>query len=216
MKASTSKLQKHVYCSANITPKMHDVFVSFVLSQKNVAEYIIYLTSPGGSPWAGFNLYSFVKSRPEETTVYNMGNVDSAAVQFFLGFKRRFAVSNSSFMVHPTTFSKDPLPQFYSLFDARKAAHEIDSIETKTVSIILAETAGRGGEELTATAVREAMFHTTVIPAEQALRQGIIDAIEQPILPESDVLYLTETYLASLPSGPQPPPSSPPPSGSTR
>jgi ATP-dependent protease ClpP protease subunit len=91
---------------------MHDVFVSYVLSQRNVEEYIVYLTSPGGSPWAGFNLYSFMKARPEKTTIYNMGNVDSAAVQFFLGFKHRFAVPSATFMVHPTTFSKDPLPQF--------------------------------------------------------------------------------------------------------
>lgn len=202
-------MQKHIYCSANITPKMHDVFVSFVLSQKGVTEYYVYLTSPGGSPWAGFNLHSFIKSRPEKTTVYNMGNVDSAAVQFFLGFRHRFAVPNSTFMIHPTTFSKDVLPQFYSLFDARKAVHEIDSIETKTVNIILAETAGRGSEVLTADDVRSAMFQTTVVPAERALQVGFIDTIEQPTLPESDVLYLTESYLASLPSGPQPPPSSP-------
>ena len=103
-------MQKHIYCSANITPKIHDVFVAFVLNQINISEYVIYLTSPGGSPWAGFNLYSFIKSRPEKTTVYNMGNVDSAAVQFFLGFKHRFTVPNCTFMIYPTTFSKDALP----------------------------------------------------------------------------------------------------------
>jgi ATP-dependent Clp protease, protease subunit len=203
-------VQKHVYCSANITPKMHDVFVQFVLSQKGVSEYVIYLSTPGGSPWAGFNLYSFMKSRPEKTTVYNMGNVDSAAVQFFLGFKERFAIPNSTFMIHPTTFSKDVLPQFYSLFDARKAVHEIDSIETRTVNIILAETAARRTEELTVESVRNAMFQTTIIPAEKALSFGIIEAIKEPVLPDSDVLYLTESYLASLPTGPQPPPSSSP------
>ncbi len=203
-------MRKHVYCSANITPKMHDVFVSFILSQRNVEEYVVYLTSPGGSPWAGFNLYSFMKARPEKTTVYNMGNVDSAAVQFFLGFKQRFAVPSATFMVHPTTFSKDPLPQFYSLFDARKNVHELDSIETKAVNIIVSETIGRGSEQLSADDVRGAMFQTTIVPADRALFVGIVDAIEQPTLPDTDVIYLTESYLASLPSGPQPPPSSPP------
>jgi ATP-dependent protease ClpP protease subunit len=133
-------------------------------------------------PHRPLNLHSFIKSRSEKTTVYNMGNVDSAALQFFLGFRHRFAVPNSTFMIHPTTFSKDVLPQFYSLFDARKAVHEIDSIETKTVNIILAETAGRASEVLTADDVRSAMFQTTVVPAERALQVGFIDAIEQPTL----------------------------------
>jgi len=203
-------LQKHIYCSANITPKMHDVFVAFVLAQRGVTEYVVYLTSPGGIAWAGFNLYSFIKSRPERTTVYNVGTVDSAALQFFLGFKRRLSVPIGTFMIHPTTFSKDGLPQFYSLFDARKASHELDSIETKTVNIILAETAGKGAEELNADGVRNAMFQTTIVPADRALHVGIIDAIEEPVLPAADVLYITESYLASLPTGPQPAPVSPP------
>jgi integration host factor subunit beta len=88
--------------------------------------------------------------------------------------------------------------------------HELDSIETKTVDIIVAETVGRGTKQLSADDVRSEMFQTTIVPADRALLVGFIDAIEQPILPKSDVLYLTESYLASLPSGPQPPPSSPP------
>ena len=69
--------------------------------------------------------------------------------------------------------------------------HEIDSIETKTVNIILNETKGRGTEELTAEEIRHAMFQTTIVPTERALQVGFVDAIEQPTLPESDVLYFT-------------------------
>ena len=181
---------------------MHDVFVSFILSQNDITEYVIYLTSIGGVPFVGFNLYSFIKSRPEETTVYNMGNVDSAAVQFFLGFKKRFSTPTGTFMVHQTTFSKDFLPQNYSQFDVQKALNELVSIELKTAQIILAETTARAQTPLTIDQVRAAIFQTTIVGAPQALSYGIIDAIVEPVLPSSDVLYLTETYLAQIPVTP--------------
>jgi len=192
-------MQKHIYCSAAITPKMHDVFISFILSQNDVTEYVIYLTSPGGFPFVGFNLYSFIKARPEETTVYNMGNVDSAAVQFFLGFKKRYSTPTGTFMVHQTTFSKDFLPQNYSRFDVQKALNELASIESKTEQIILAETTARAQTPLTVEQIRAAIFQTTIVRAPEALSHGIIDAIVEPVLPSNDVLYLTETYLAQIP-----------------
>ena len=204
-------MQKHIYCSAAMTPKLHDIFVSFILSQGDVEEYIIYLTSVGGVPIVGFNLYSFIKARPEKTTIYNMGNVDSAAVQFFLGFKKRLSTPTGTFMVHQTTFSKDFLPQNYSRFDVQKALNELTSLEVKTEQIILAETTTRAQTPFTIDQVRAAIFQTTVIQAPEALSRGIIDAIVEPVFPTSDVLYLTETYLAQIPMTPPvaAPPSAP-------
>lgn len=191
-------MQKHIYCSANITAKMHDVFVSYILSQTNVTEYVLYLTSPGGNPAVGFNLYAFMKARSEKTTVYNMSNVDSAAVQFFLGFEHRYGTPNCTFMVHPTTFSKDFLPQQYSAFDARMALNQIDSIEKKTVDIIVSETSKKASTVLTPEQIQSAMFQTTIVDAQNALKYGIIEKILDPVLPASDVLYLTENYLEKL------------------
>lgn len=195
---STQKTSKHIYCSTGMTQKMHDVFVGFVLSQQDVSEYVVYLASSGGNPLIGFNLYSFMKARPEETTVFNMSSVDSAAVQFFLGFKNRHSAPIGTFMVHPTTFSRDVLPQHYNQFDARRALNELESVELKTEKIILTETIDRAKTPLTEQQVKGAMFQTTVLRADQALDFGIIDSIVEPILPSSDVLYLTDASLASM------------------
>ena len=105
-------------------------------------------------------------------------------------------------MVHQTTFSKDFLPQNYSQFDVQKALNELVSIELKTAQIILAETTARALTPLTIDQVRAAIFQTTIVGAPQALSYGIIDAIVEPVLPSSDVLYLTETYLAQIPVTP--------------
>lgn len=65
-----------------MTPQFHDVFVQFILSQSDMTELELYLTTPGGNPFTGFNLYGFIKSLQVETTGYNIGTVDSAGVQF--------------------------------------------------------------------------------------------------------------------------------------
>jgi ATP-dependent protease ClpP protease subunit len=182
-----------------MTPKMHDVFIQFVLSQKDVTEYIVYLTSLGGTPFVGFNLYSFMKSRPEHTTVYNMANVDSAALQFFLGFKKRLSTPFGTFMIHPTTSTRDVLPQQYSQFDVQKALQQLEATEAKTAQIIVTETSARAQTPLTTDHVRQSMLASRVIGAAEARTLGIIDGIAEPMFPPSDVFYLTETYLAHIP-----------------
>ncbi|HEY5865041.1 MAG TPA: hypothetical protein VI542_05740, partial [Candidatus Tectomicrobia bacterium] len=83
--------------------------------------------------------------------------------------------------------------------------------EVKTEQIILAETTTRAQTPFTIDQVRAAIFQTTVIQAPEALSRGIIDAIVEPVFPPSDVLYLTETYLAQIPVTPSvvAPPSAP-------
>lgn len=191
-------MKKHVYCSTGITPQFHDIFVQFILGQQDMTELELYLTTPGGNPFTGFNLYSFIKSLQIETTVYNIGTVDSAGVQFFLGFKNRFAVENATFMVHQVKFARDILPPMYTRFDLLTALREIESVENKTEQVILKETVGRARDPLTLDAVRSAIFQTTVSNAQTALEHGVIDAIRQPAIPKEDVLYVTEDYLALL------------------
>lgn len=202
-------LKAHIYCSAGITPQFHDVFVRFVLNQPKLEALEVYLSSGGGNPFIGFNLYGFLKSRIEKTTVYNMGNVDSAAVQFFLGFQTRYAVPHSTFLMHPTTYQRDILPASFTQADARRVIHELGSIELKTEQIMLEETAGRGSEELTPDMVRTAVEQTTVVTAENALRFGIIDGVKRPEIPKEGVMWITEEFLGLLRNQPpqQPPPT---------
>ncbi len=191
-------MKAHIYCSAAITTQFHDVFVRFVLTQPKLEELEVYLSSGGGSPLVGFNLYGFLKSRTEKTTVYNMGNVDSAAVQFFLGFQARFAVPHATFLMHPTTYPRDVLPATFTQADARRVSHELESTELKTEQIVSEETAGRGAEALTREQVRAAVQQTTVVTAENAQRFGIVDAVRRPEIPKEGVMWITEEFLAAL------------------
>ena len=197
-----TKIQ-HIWCSATITKKMEDVLVGFICNQAQtaagVSEYIIYLSTLGGSPFCAVNLYNFIKSIPQKTTVYNMGNVFSAGVPFFLGFQKRIGVPDCSFMIHQTTLPRTSLPEQFNVFDIDTQKASLLATDEKTQKIIQKETATKGTRTLTLAAIRRAFQNTTTYTAIEAQKYGFIDKIELPKLPEAGVIYLTDQYLATLP-----------------
>lgn len=194
---------QHIWCSAVITKKMEDVLVGFICNQAQssvgVSEYIIYLSTLGGSPFCAVNLYSFIKSIPQKTTVYNMGNVFSAGVPFFLGFQNRIGVPDCSFMIHQTTLPRTALPEQFNVFDIDTQKESLLSTDEKTQNIIQKETANKGTKNLTLATIKKAFQNTTTYTATEAKKYGLIDKIELPKLPEAGVIYLTDQYLATLP-----------------
>ena len=194
---------QHIYCSAVISKKMCDALTSYVFAtsaaKPGIKEYVVYLVTGGGNPSSGMELYSFFKARPEKTTIYNLSSVDSAGVLFFLGFEHRFGVPASSFMIHQTKFSKAMLPEWYSLSDLQKSEMELLAVDQKTHRVIAVETETKAKEVLSIEAVEAAAARTTVYFAEDALRHGFIEEIVTPVMPTTDIFYLTDQYLAALP-----------------
>lgn len=196
-----AKIQ-HIWCSAEITKKMEDVLIGFICNQAQnsagVSEYIIYFSTIGGNPFCAVNLYNFIKSIPQKTTVYNMGNVFSAGVPFFLGFQNRIGVPDCSFMIHQTTLPRTALPEQFNVFDIDTQKASLLATDEKTQKLIQKETANKGTRTLTLTTIKKAFQNTTTYTATEALKYGFIDKIELPKLPETGVLYITDQSLASL------------------
>ncbi|MDE1969989.1 MAG: ATP-dependent Clp protease proteolytic subunit [Patescibacteria group bacterium] len=196
---------QHIWCSALITKKMEDVLIGFICNQaqdpkQKISEYIIYLSTLGGNPFYAVNLYNFIKSIPQKTTVYNMGNVSSAGVPFFLGFQNRIGVPNCDFMIHQTTLSRDVLPEQFNVFDIDTQRASLSAIDEKTQNIIHKETSSRSKKPLSLATIKQAFLKTTTYTATEAQKYGFIDKIELPKLPDTGVLYLTDQYLATLPN----------------
>jgi len=194
---------QHIWCSAEITKKMEDVLVGFICNQAQssagISEYIVYLSTLGGNPLCAVNLYNFIKSIPQKTTVYNMGNVFSAGVPFFLGFQNRIGVPDCSFMIHQTTLPRSLLPERFNVFDIDTQKASLLGIDEKTQKIIQKETVGKGTKSLTLSEIKKAFQNTTTYTAAEAQKYGLIDKIELPKLPEAGVIYITDQYLATLP-----------------
>jgi ATP-dependent protease ClpP protease subunit len=194
---------QHIWCSVGISKKMEDVLTGFILNQAQnsviVSEYVVYLTTTGGSPVSAANLYNFFKSLPQKTTVYNMGNVSSAGVLFFLGFENRYGVPDCTFLIHPTTLPKSLFPEQLSVFDLQTQKQILETLDEMTHTTIEKETKGRATKALSTKEIQDAMAKTTVYHAEEAIEYGLIDKIERPTLPAASVLYINDQWLATQP-----------------
>ncbi|MGA2361074.1 MAG: ATP-dependent Clp protease proteolytic subunit [Candidatus Aminicenantales bacterium] len=200
--AQVPKVQ-HIWCSVTISKKMEDVFTGFINGQAqvgtNISEYVVYLATLGGSPFSAISLYNFVKAIPQKTTVYNMGNVSSAGVPFFLSFQTRIGVPDCSFMVHQTTLARTALPDNFNVFDLDTTKANLSATDDNTQKIILKETTPRASKPLTAAIIRKAFLKSTTYHAAEAQAHGFIDKIELPKLPDTGLIYITDQYLATLP-----------------
>lgn len=127
-----------------------------------------------------------------------MGNVFSAGVPFFLAFQNRIGVPDCSFMIHQTTLPRTALPDQFNLFDLETQKATLLATDDKTQKIIQKETTSKGQKTLTLPAIRKAFQNTTTYTATEAQKYGFINKIEQPNLPDSGVLYITDQYLATL------------------
>jgi len=194
---------QHIWCSVEVSKKMEDVLIGWILQQAQnnagITEYVVYLSTTGGNPFASISLYNFIKSIPQTTTVYNMGTVASAGVPFFLGFKNRIGVPDCSFMVHQTAMAKSSLPDNITVFEMETQKTSLEATDDKSQKIIVKETTSRGTKNLTPKIIKDAFLKTTYYDADQAHEFGFIDKIELPNIPGTGVLYLTDQYLATLP-----------------
>lgn len=69
----------------------------------------LYMTTEGGDVDPAFRIYDLFKSLSQKTSVFNIGKVWSAGIIVFLAFQTRFALTNSTFLIHPTTMSVESL-----------------------------------------------------------------------------------------------------------
>jgi len=70
------------------------------LNSQTKTLYLLINTS-GGSVSHGIALYNILRALPFDVITHNIGNVDSIGNVIFLAGKKRYAVSNATFMIHP-------------------------------------------------------------------------------------------------------------------
>jgi ATP-dependent protease ClpP protease subunit len=197
---------QHIWCNAAITKKMENIFVGYICNQiqndYQVTDYIIYLSIIEGSAASAINLYNFMRSIPQTTTVYNMGSIASVGLPFFLGFKNRIGVPGCNFSIQQTSVSKgyllEHLSEQVNAVELENQKKGLDMIDKQTQEIILTETASRVPKLLDNKIVEKAFLNSVTYGANEAKEYGFIDKIELPKL-ERDIFFLTDQWLATQP-----------------
>jgi len=194
---------QYIWCSAAITKKFEDILIGFICNQiqnnQQITDYVFYFSTIGGSPFSAVNLYNFMKSIPQTTTVYNMGLVASAGIPFFLSFKNRVGVPGCNFMIHQTSISRNFLPEQVNTFDLETQKSSLIATDKQTQEIIITETASHAIKPLNKKTVEKAFLNSTNYDVKEAKKYGFIDKVDSPELPTKDIFYLTDQWLATQP-----------------
>lgn len=129
----------------------------------------VLFQSAGGYVGDGVFLYNLFRSMPIEVTLYNGGQLSSAAVVAFLGAKRRKTLKNATFMIHRSTQTT----QFATSTKLQHLAKGL-ILDDERTEAILREHIKMPDELWT-----ELNFHDLYLSGAEAVKFGIADEIAE-------------------------------------
>jgi ATP-dependent Clp protease protease subunit len=68
--------------------------------KQGIKEFIITISSPGGSVFHGLSAYNYLKGLPVEITTHNFGSVDSIGIVLYCSGSKRLSVPQARFLLH--------------------------------------------------------------------------------------------------------------------
>jgi ATP-dependent protease ClpP protease subunit len=68
--------------------------------RQGTTEFIILISSPGGSVIHGLSAYNYLKGLPASITTHNFGSVDSIGIVIYCAGSRRLSVPQARFLFH--------------------------------------------------------------------------------------------------------------------
>lgn len=144
---------------------------------QGVKNFVILISSPGGSVFHGISAYNFLKGVPAEIKTHNYGSVDSIAAILFCAGTKRYCVPNARFLLHGIGFNVTAPVRFEEKqVDERLKSLQIDR---ENISKIIAENCNKTTKE-----VEDDMFQGTVLNPAQAKDYGLVHEIKSQLFEE--------------------------------
>ncbi|OGO16757.1 MAG: hypothetical protein A2Z14_05550 [Chloroflexi bacterium RBG_16_48_8] len=139
-------------------------------------DFILLISSPGGSVFHGLSAYSYLKGLPAKITTHNFGSVDSIGVILFCGGSTRLSVPQARFLLHGVSSN---FQQNMSL-EEKQLEERLRSlkIDTENIAKVIAATTGKSIEEVT-----QAMLDRIALNPEEAKAWGLIHEIQVELFP---------------------------------
>jgi ATP-dependent Clp protease protease subunit len=138
--------------------------------KQGVSQFIILISSPGGSVMHGLSAYNYLKGLPVTIVTHNFGSVDSIGVVVFCGGGTRLSVHQARFLLHGVSagFQNERLEE--KQLEERLKGLKIDM---ENIAKVIAANTGRTVAEVT-----NAMLERTTLNPEEAKEWGLVDKIE--------------------------------------
>jgi ATP-dependent Clp protease protease subunit len=156
-------------------------------------EFILLISSPGGSVLHGLSAYNYLKGLPAKVTTHNFGSVDSIGVILFCGGSTRLSVPQARFVLHgvSSNFQANMSLEEKQLEERLKGLR----IDTENIAKVISATTGKSIEDVT-----QAMLDRTTLNPEEAKAWGLVHEIQVGLFP-SGAEVIPIHFQGSLSSG---------------
>lgn len=170
--------------------------------KQGVREFILLVSSPGGSVVHGLSAYNYLKGLPVSITTHNFGSVDSIGIVVFCAGSKRLSVPQARFLFHGVNVQfrgEQNLDE--KLLEERLGGLRID---VENIAGVIAANTGKKTGDITG-----AMIERMVLNPEQAQSWGLVHEIKSELFEAGSEVIAIQAQQQQAP--PQQPPPQPPP-----
>ena len=138
--------------------------------KQGVTDFVILISSPGGSVLYGLSAYNYLKGLPVTITTHNFGSVDSIGVVLFCGGNKRLSVPQARFLLHGVSagFGNERLEE--KQLEERLKGLKID---LENIAKVIAANTGKSVKDVT-----DAMLERTTLNPDDAKSWGLVHEIK--------------------------------------
>jgi len=142
--------------------------------KQGAKDFIILISSPGGSVMHGLSAYNYLKGVPASITTHNFGSVDSIGIVIYCAGTRRISVPQARFLFHGVNVQfrgEQSLEE--KLLEERLRGLRIDM---ENIAKVIAANTGKNAKDIT-----DAMIERTVLNPEEARSWGLVHEIKSEL-----------------------------------
>lgn len=141
---------------------------------QGVRDFIILISSPGGSVIHGLSTYNYLKGLPAMITTHNFGSVDSIGIVLYCAGSRRLSVPQARFLLHAVNvqFKGNQSLEEKQLEERLKGLR----IDIENISKVIAANTDKSVEDVT-----NAMLERITLTPEEAQSWGLVNEIKSQL-----------------------------------
>ena len=161
--------------------------------KQGLKDFIILISSPGGSVIHGLSAYNYLKGLPASITTHNFGSVDSIGIVLYCAGSKRLSVPQARFLFHGVSAQfrgEQNLDE--KLLEERLKGLRIDM---ENIAKVIAANTGKSAKDAT-----DAMFERITLNPEEAQSWGLVHEINSKLFEEG-----SEVIAIQAQQQPQPP-----------
>jgi ATP-dependent Clp protease, protease subunit len=163
--------------------------------KQGVKDFIILISSPGGSVVHGLSTYNYLKGLPANITTHNFGSVDSIGIVLYCAGSKRLSVPQARFLLHGVNaqFKGNQSLEEEQLEERLKGLR----IDIENIAKVIAANTGKSVKDVT-----NAMLERTTLNPEEAEAWGLVHEIKSQLFESGSEVISIQAQQQQKPNVP--------------